>query len=149
MRRSNTYSCWKEEGGSKFVLQYHEKNLHENKQCKKIEPGCIKMRKTNKIQVLILRLGSTSSTFLGHAKKSIRPSITRIHRRYRIKLTKCAKKATSSGSKNVFLRQSTRATTTCGPYNLWKPDTRISDSNEKHGEHRRQDNADDECQKYE
>ena len=39
----NTYSCWKEEVRSKFVLQYHEKGLRENKQCKKVDPGCMKL----------------------------------------------------------------------------------------------------------
>jgi hypothetical protein len=39
----NTYSCWKEECRSKYVLQYHEKSLRENKQCKQIDPGCMKL----------------------------------------------------------------------------------------------------------
>ena len=64
------------------------------------------------------------------------------------KPTKCAKKATYSSSKDIFLRQSTRATTTSGSYDLWKPNRRIGDSNEKQREHRGQDNANNECEEY-
>ena len=80
--------------------------------------------------------------------KNLWPSISRTRQGYGIILTKCAKKATSSSSNNVFLRQSARATTASGSYNLRKPDTRISNSDEKHREHWGQDNANNECQKY-
>lgn len=32
-----------EEGRFKFVLKYHEKGLRKNKQCKKIDPSCMKL----------------------------------------------------------------------------------------------------------
>ena len=50
----NTYSCWKEEGRSKFVLQYHEKSLGENKQSKKIDPGYMKYWSIGKTKSLSL-----------------------------------------------------------------------------------------------
>ena len=150
MRCSNTYSRWEEEGRSKFVLQYHEKGLRENKQCKKVDPGYMKMievRKTKKDSSLnpyawvLLQARSWGKLRNLFDPISVKSSVIEDTKR-----TKCAKKATSSGSKDIFLRESTRATTTSRSYDLWKPDTRISNSNEKHREHRGQDNANNECQ---
>ena len=58
-----------EEGRFKFVLKYHEKGLRKNKQCKKIDPSCMKLinekgGKKKKKTYKFVHPGSTLTTLL-------------------------------------------------------------------------------------